>query len=146
MLIKSKLKIATKVHLKYSILGSKTLFSVILFWTSQHNNKVWLLDTRTLNGVQLKLMKILSRFNLNLVCLDTYFFITCGLKILMNYSFETRVKVSHSHLVFLWSAKGRDRSWSELEINSARSSDRGQRVESSRPTFYIGKLCKFWSV
>lgn len=146
MLIKSKLKIATKVHLKYSILGSKTLFPVILFWTSQHNNKVWLVDTRTLNGVQLKLMKILSRFNLNLVCLDTYFFITCGLKILMNYSFETRVKVSHSHLVLLWSAKGRDRSWSELEINSARSSDRGQRVESSRPTFYIGKLCKFWSV
>ena len=64
-----------------------------------------MVDTRTLNGVQLKLMKILSRFNLNLVCLDTYFFITCGLKILMNYSFETRVKVSHSHSVLLWSAK-----------------------------------------
>ena len=63
-----------------------------------------MVDTRTLNGVQLKLMKILSRFNLNLVCLDTYFFITCGLKILMNYSFETRVKVSHSHSVLLWSA------------------------------------------
>ena len=47
-----------------------------------------MVDTRSLNGEQLKLMKILSGFNLNLVCLDTYFFITPWSKTVMNYSFE----------------------------------------------------------